>query len=52
MVENLIALLQHWDNELDCLHFAIENPTEVLAKRPYMNKGYIERVTDRSEVNY
>jgi hypothetical protein len=68
MVENLIALLQHWDNELDpgsnkctppdneldCLHFSIENPTEGLVKRlyEYMNKGWIERVTDRSEVNY
>jgi hypothetical protein len=52
MVENLIALLQYWDSELDCLHFAIENPAEGLAKRPYMNRGFIERVTARYEVNY
>jgi hypothetical protein len=52
MVENLIALLKHWDNELDCLHFAIENPTEGLTKRPYMNRGFMQRTTDRHEVNY
>jgi hypothetical protein len=42
MVENLLALLQYWDNELDCLHFSIENATEGLLQRPCMNKGWID----------